>query len=374
MPLAKCRVAFLLPDFSAGGSERVLLQLAAHLTPPYQPALIVLRDRGPLRSLVPDGMPVVDLGSDRLRTSVLGLRRALMEMKPQIVVSSMGYMNLMAAAVLRTLPLQTGLVLREANTPASTLAALPAWLPARMAYRLLYQRADLVLCNAEHVRSALTGLGVEAARIAHLPNPVNERAIRAQAEFTATGDSEPPHVIAVGRLVRQKGFDRLIDGIAAAQGVPFTVTIIGEGPERADLEQRVLHAELRQTIRLAGYSDSPWRSMAASAGLVMTSRWEGFPNVALEALACGRPVFALAEVPGLAELRERAGADWVRLYPDMAALLDGLGRHCATGAAMPRALGPSRLPHIYRDDAVCLEFRRQLDGIMRNRRDLFGPA
>ena len=128
-----------------------------------------------------------------------------------------------------------------------------------------------------------------------LPNPVN----RPRAEV---GRHSGKRVIAVGRLARQKGFDLLIDSFAkiAARHPDWTLEIYGEGSERPALEAQVERLGLVEQIRLLGVCKNIGNVYADAGLFVLPSRFEGYPNALVEALAAGCPVIA-SNCPGASE-------------------------------------------------------------------------
>jgi glycosyltransferase involved in cell wall biosynthesis len=110
-----------------------------------------------------------------------------------------------------------------------------------------------------------------------------------------------PVVLAVGRLARQKGFDVLVEAVSLVDG-DAAVAIVGEGPERSALEDRIRRLGLEKRVGLLGFRADA-RALTAAADVVcMPSRWEGSPLALHEALAAGRPVVASAVggIPALA--------------------------------------------------------------------------
>src|SRR5690606_2827716 len=109
------------------------------------------------------------------------------------------------------------------------------------------------------------------------------------------------------RLHPQKGFDRLIEALPRLNmPCDWHVTILGEGGEREKLESLIRLHGFENRVSLHGYTAAPWPHIAASDMFLLPSRFEGLPNVALEALACGTPVIATAESGGIAEIAETA--------------------------------------------------------------------
>ena len=346
-------LVLVLPSFAGGGAERVSLSLIGGLAPECA-AVVAFNHEGPLRSLVPKGMHVHVLGRQRLRHARPSLLRWLRASRPRVVFSTLGHVNLALLAMRPLLPRGTRLVIREANTPSLALKRGQVPLPAlmRCAYRLLYPTADLVLCQHRSMaREMRTRFGVPAERTAVLPNPVDSACIRAGPPRREPGPGR--RFVAAGRLTHQKGFDRLIDMVAGGES-DDRLCVFGEGPDRAALEARSRALGTADRIRFAGFDPSPWRSYAGADAMLVSSRWEGLPNVALEALACGTPVIATPEAGGIAEVAAAAPAGAVAVAPWGESFRDALARVVPS----PRHdMRPSLLPECYERDRVIPRFR-----------------
>lgn len=290
-----------MPSFAGGGAERVVLTLAARVSQAGREVeLGVLENAGPLSSVVPDGVAVTDLARPRLRAALRPLRRWLRQSRPHVVLSTFGYVNLALLAMRPVLPAGTRLVIREANTPSLSLVKGRAPMLMGLAYRLLYPTADLVLCQ-HHLMAAemVERYGVAPERVAVLPNPVDVDALRRHQPRRDPGPGR--RYVAAGRLTRQKGFDRLI-ALFAKCDPSDQLIIFGDGPDRARLQDAIDDHDLTARVRLAGFEPAPWSWYAGADAVLLPSRWEGMPNVALEALACGTPVIATPESGGIAEV------------------------------------------------------------------------
>ena len=114
----------------------------------YEPGLILFSRVGPLERLLPEDVTVIDLARPRLRQALPALLRRLRELRPEVVVSSFGYVNLALLASRRCLPSGTRLVLREANLPSLALPQVRFGGAMRYGYRRLYHRADRVICSS----------------------------------------------------------------------------------------------------------------------------------------------------------------------------------------------------------------------------------
>ncbi len=105
---------------------------------------------------------------------------------------------------------------------------------------------------------------------------------------------ERPVVVSVGRLAAVKGYDGLVK---AWPGIDADLLIVGDGPERENLESLIAQLELKDRVHLVGYRDDVPAIMAHSDLVVISSEREGFPYVMVEALHLGKPIVA-TQFPG----------------------------------------------------------------------------
>jgi len=346
-------ISFVLPSFAGGGAERVMLSLLARIDRSrLLPSLITLSGEGPLAELLPLDVPLVDLARPRLRHAVPSLVGAIRRTRPRAVVSSLGYVNLVLLVCRRFLPPGTRIIVREANMPSLSLPGGPRPGLMRWLYRRTYSRADAVICSSKMMMAEMArDMGIAQDRLHVLPNPVDTPALRTEAASFTAGDERAVHFIAAGRLAPQKGFDRLIEAFA---GLPaeYRLTILGEGSERPALQAQC--DRLGGRVRLPGFEDNPWPHYAAADAFLMPSRWEGMPNAALEALACGTPVIATPESGAIQEIAAAAApgavtvATWGHKF---AAAMTAV--EAAATANTPR---PSLLPSGHEPAAVARRF------------------
>lgn len=178
----------------------------------------------------------------------------------------------------------------------------------RWLIRLVYPRADVIVAVAEGIkRDLVVHFKIPAEKIAVIYNPVDVQGIRSRAAEPVShpwlNAKEGSLVVAVGRLVKLKGFDVLIRAFSQLpQTLNARLIIIGEGEERERLQELIEQLGLGERVALLGFQENPWKYMVRADVFVLSSITEGLPNVIAEAMALGLPVLATDCSLGVREL------------------------------------------------------------------------
>jgi glycosyltransferase involved in cell wall biosynthesis len=313
------RVLFLVPTLSGGGAERVVVTLLQHLDRTHFDAHLALVEAvGPLVKEVPVDIPIHDLKAKRVRRALPGIIRLSRKLEPHVLHPVMGELNLATVFLRSFMPPGVRVLLREDTSPSALNAqGRKHSLYWNWLYRRLYPRADRIICVGDYVLDDLAdNFGIPRSKLARIYNPVDLDLTRRLAAAGGNPYSgQGPHLVAAGRLAREKGFDVLLDAMprvrAAISGADLT--ILGEGPLRWDLQAQRERLGLAGVIHLTGFQPNPHPYFKHADLLVLPSRYEGFGLVAIEALAVGTPVVA-SDCPGA--LREiLADCPLARLVP-----------------------------------------------------------
>jgi glycosyltransferase involved in cell wall biosynthesis len=212
----------------------------------------------------------------------------------------------------------------------------------RSLIRLLYARADSVVAVAGGVKSDMVQhFKVPDGKIAVIHNPIDVTRIQVRAvepvAYPWVSRKESVLAVAVGRLVKLKGFDFLIQAFAQLpKTLDARLIILGEGVERPRLEQMIGQFGLQERAALLGFQDNPWKYMARADVLVLSSLTEGSPNVIGEAMALGLPVLATDCSAGVSDYVQD-GQNGLLVPPgDVKALSEGLQRLLSDGSLRQR--------------------------------------
>lgn len=295
------RLAIYLPSLSGGGAERAMLNLAHGVAEQgYSVDLVLALAKGPYLSEVYDSVRLVDLKASRVLTSLPALARYLRREQPELLVSALDYASIIAIWARRLAGLPIRIVVNEQNTISISARQSPRILE-RMVPRLarhFYPWADHLTGNSQGVADDLiqvTGLPQERIKVLYNPvvTPELREKIRAPLAHPWFEAGQPPVVLAVGRLRKQKDFPTLLRAFALVrQDRSARLLILGEGPDRSALEALVNQLGLKYDVAMPGFVENPYAYMSRASLYVLSSRWEGLPTVLIEALYCGPPVIA----------------------------------------------------------------------------------
>jgi glycosyltransferase involved in cell wall biosynthesis len=300
----------VIPSLAGGGAERVMTTLLRYFDRKRFRLTLVVVDtrRDDLRDDVPKDVEFISLDSTRVRYAMYKIVRLARWLKPDVVFSTLGHLNLALASARPMLPRGTRLITRETTVVSKNLSRYmyrKAW---RLAYRLLYSRVDLVVCQSLDMRDDLVrnfGLPVNNTTVIHNPLDADRiRKLAADPTVTTGYDRNAINFVAAGRLSYEKGFDLLLRALALCDDARLRLTILGDGPLKTSLEAQSSRLGLLRRVRFVGFQNNPYPYFALADAFVLSSRFEGFPNVVLEALACGTPVIATPAPGGIHEIAQ----------------------------------------------------------------------
>ncbi|MGH7580028.1 MAG: glycosyltransferase [Gemmatimonadales bacterium] len=344
-------IAFFLPGLHGGGAERIMLNLAQGITERGLPVdLVLAAATGPLLDHLPPAVRLVDLRARRVLLSIGALARYLRRERPRVLVSSLSHANLVALWAARLAGRVTPVVVTEHNTMSRT-AAEQGWLERGLwppVLRAFYPWAShVVAVSRDAADDFARETGIPRDRVRVVYNPVITPAMMALArkapDHPWLAPDQPPVILGVGRLTRQKDFPTLIRAFAGVRARrPAHLIILGEGEERPALEALVGELGLADDVSLPGFSDHAMAYMARSALFVLSSAWEGLPTVLIEALAAGSRVVSTDCPSGPREILQEGRLGTLVPVGDVGALTSAMlqALDCPSGALPPDALAP----------------------------------
>jgi len=331
-------LAVLVSFSGEGGVERMMLNLVnAFAGRGLRVHLLLIKTRSRHLNELHPAIKIIELGSRHTATSLLPLIRYLRSNRPQCLLAAKdraGRLAVLARLLART---PTRLVVRLGTNLSAALAhrsRVKLWL-RRAPIRLLYPRIDRIIAVSEGVRQDTVAVaGIDPGRIDVVRNPViTARLLELAQQATPhpwLDDAQTPVVLGAGRLTLQKDFSTLIRAFARlSETRPCRLIILGEGRQDAQLRSLATELNVQDLVSFPGFTANPYVYMARADLFVLSSRWEGSPNVLTEAMALGTPVVATDCPSGPREILAdgRYGSlvpvgDWQALATAMREVLD----------------------------------------------------
>lgn len=325
------RITLVISSLASGGAERVMSTLANYWVKQGWCVTLLTFDNGtkpfyPLDERVKwRPLDIEGISGNRLHTPRRSLRRlwilrqAIVDSQPQVILAFVDKTNVLTLLASRGLGIPV--IISERVSPLHWPIGRWGWCWLR---RWLYPQAACLVLQTE---AALRYYPlVLRRRVRVVPNAA---IVRVPDSVRIQPSPKSPTLIAMGRLTSQKGFDLLLEAFAAvAPHYPhWSLTIWGEGPERENLEALRDMLGLHRQVCLPGCTSTPGLEMARADLFVLSSRFEGFPNVLCEAMAVGLPVIGCNCPDGPSELI-RHGIDGLLVPPEdvdaLAAAMDVL--------------------------------------------------
>ena len=274
------KIAFIISSLDSGGAARVLSLMANYWTQKnYRIIIITLGNSRPFYSLE-DGIQIEQLSLLKNSVSIFNaiannierikvIAKRLIKIDPDIVISFMTETNIISTIGCRII--NKPIIIAERIS--YDFLASRVWVVLR---KLVYRFSDALIVQTRYDREKYQC----SANTSIINNPLNIKKM-------VSNHREEKNILAVGRLNRQKGFDRLIKAFSNLDQKDWKLTIIGEGGERKNLERLIKDLSLEDYISMPGRTEAIEKWYQKSPIFVLSSRMEGFPNVLCEAMAYG---------------------------------------------------------------------------------------
>ncbi len=295
------KIIFIIPSLRAGGAERVMSFLAENINQEkFESRLLVVGSEKDKSYSIKD-IPVVFFEKDRVRDGIFSIFKYLLSFKPDIVISAMAHVN-NAMALLSVFFPKTKFVGRETIVRTGVLnysktQYRPGILPKLM-QRIQKLKLDAIICQSNDMKKdLLQNFDYPKEKLFVLNNPVTHTFGLGNRAITGV----IKQYITVGRLVKQKGYLRILKALAKLD-IPFHYTIIGSGDEKDIIFDYIESKNLGDNVTHVPFTDNVQRYLAKSDLYLQGSYVEGFPNALLESCAVGTPVLAFDALGGINEI------------------------------------------------------------------------
>lgn len=300
--MSKKKLLFILPSLKAGGAERVINFLAKNFdSNVFKTKLLVIGfKKDAVYSL--DNLDITFLNQDRLLNGVYPLFKFIKTHKPDIVLGTVRHVNILLG-FFNIIFKNVRFIVRESSVMSAMLkfSNLKQQIP-NFLLKFLYNHLDAIVCQSNDIRKDLKcELGIGESKLITINNPITQIE---QLSIRKTEYSDKLKFITIGRLSEEKGYERILNGLAKVKNYSYSYTIIGSGPLELKIKDLAIELDISDNIKFIAYTSEVIDFLSNSDFFIQGSYVEGFPNAVLESCSVGTPVIAFNCPGGTKEIIE----------------------------------------------------------------------
>jgi len=292
----KKKITFFIPNFLIGGAENVFINLANQaINNNYKVEFVVGESKGPLKKKLNKNINIVSLNKNRISKCFFGLVVYLRKNNPDYFLSAMTHCNILSCIVAFFCRYNGKLIIKECNNFSTNFKRknikfyIIFWL-----VNFFYNISDKIICLSNGVKKDfLDNFSKLKKKINVVYNPININEIhKLSYEKILTKNNSKFKIISIGRLVKQKNFSNLIRAFEVVQSKvkKIHLIIIGDGYEKKKLKKLVSFLKIKKKVTFLGEVKNPYKYLKNSDLFVLSSDYEGFGTVILEAMVFNLPI------------------------------------------------------------------------------------
>ena len=300
----KIKLTIITPSLKIGGSQRVITYLCNNLDSKiFDITLIIINNQissnsFPIESI--KGIKIIDFKTPRVRSAFFKIIKAIRKINPDIIFSTQFHLNATMLLTKPFLPSKSKLIARETNIPSIRQKDKKIH---KYIYKKFYKYFNAIVCQSLGMYEDLSHIfNIPKNKLVIINNPIDCDFIEKKID-KKENDHYKSNIVAVGStLGEQKGFERLIDSFSFIKDKNIKLIILGEGPSRKKLQNKINKAKLQDQIHLVGLQKDPIKFLKRTDVFALSSFSEGFPNTMLEAGLCGVPTVAFKVKGGIKDI------------------------------------------------------------------------
>lgn len=306
------KISFILASLNVGGVEKNTLRLIkGFLDRGYSVDLLVVRNEGMYKEQLDRRINLIALNKKRISHSFFKIISYFKKNKPAALISAKDYVNivvilasLLSGTKVKIITSTRTQVSIELSTQNKIIRLLNIFL-----MKVTYPFAAHLVAVSKGVADDLASLiGLDSRKIHVVYNPIIDDEIHVKKDIIVDNlrnQSDEYILVSAGRLVVQKDYPTLLKAIKlVSKKKDVKLIILGEGDQRKKIEGMIHQLELSDKVYLKGNVSNPYPYMKEADLFVLSSKWEGFGNVIVEALAVGTPVVSSDSPSGPSEILE----------------------------------------------------------------------
>ncbi len=277
-------ILFILPDLNQGGAERVITTLCNELDrSKFCPKLVLFKKEGYYLNHLKSDVEIIELNISRIRYSIFKIIPLIKKLKPEIVFTGWGEISAFLSPLIPFFS-KTKFITRETNVVSKHVTRKEIL----FFYRFYTNFHQIIAQSDDMKKDLIENFKINPSKIIKINNPVDFEMIKELKDEIIEQDYNKSYkkIVSIGNLSQRKGFDLLLNVFQYLKNEPIKLTIFGDGRDKAELLQQKSDLQL-ENVSFFGKVNNPFPFVKQADLFILSSRYEGFPNVLLEAGACG---------------------------------------------------------------------------------------
>lgn len=309
------QIAIFVPSFMGGGVEKMMVYLANNfVSRGLAVDYVVIKNLGPYKNLLSNEVNLIDLKKERVLFAVFALAKYLRKNRPDVLLTAMNYVNIIAYFSNLISFTKTRLVISERAIPTNNINKSKFSIILKKLVKIIYPKTYRITAISKDVKNDLcNNFKISREKVVVINNMVDLTVFNEEVNYLKPSLFKDLFnesytfqkiIIGIGRLVEYKNFKYLIEAFSRVQKKNENVrlVILGEGPERKNLEKLIYDLKIENKVCLPGFLENSHQYLKIADIFVSTSLYEGFGNVIIEAMAAGLPVIVTDCVGGPKEI------------------------------------------------------------------------
>ena len=273
-----------MPDLNQGGAERVITTLCNELDrSKFCPKLVLFKKEGYYLNHLKSDVEIIELNISRIRYSIFKIIPLIKKLKPEIVFTGWGEISAFLSPLIPFFS-KTKFITRETNVVSKHVTRKEIL----FFYRFYTNFHQIIAQSDDMKKDLIENFKINPSKIIKINNPVDFEMINELKDEIIEQDYNKSYIkiVSIGNLSQRKGFDLLLNVFQYLKNEPIKLTIFGDGRDKAELLQQKSDLQL-ENVSFFGKVNNPFPFVKQADLFILSSRYEGFPNVLLEAGACG---------------------------------------------------------------------------------------